>query len=68
MRKITAFKISDGRLIENEAEALAIEKKMQFEAALSQFFDKHDYWGARETISELIIENAQELFEILSNR
>lgn len=66
MEKITAYKLTDGTIVENEAEATQKQNRIDFEAKAWEFACK---WGIyqdnKNAIFAAITENAAELKKIL---
>lgn len=68
MKSITAFELSDGTLVKNEAKAIAKEKKILFDMAIEKLIDeKVAYTEYKETVSYFIKENKAELKKIFEN-
>lgn len=67
MKTITAFELSDGTLVKNEAEAKAKEKIILFDMAIKKLIDKVAYTNDQETVSYFIESNKAELKKIFEN-
>lgn len=67
MKTITAFELSDGTIVKNEAEAKAKEKKILFDMAIEKLIEKVPYTDGKETVSYFIKENKAELKKIFEN-
>jgi hypothetical protein len=68
MKSITAFELSDGTIVKNEAEAIAKEKKIVFDMAIEKLVDKKvPYNDYKESALYFIKENKAELKKIFEN-
>lgn len=68
MKTITAFELSDGTIVKNEAEAIAKEKKILFDMAIKKLVDEEvSYTEYKETVLYFINENKAELKKIFEN-
>jgi hypothetical protein len=68
MKSITAFELSDGTIVKNEAEAKAKEKKIVFDMAIEKLIDeKVSYTEYKETVLYFIKDNKTELKKIFEN-
>ena len=68
MKSITAFELSDGTIVKNEAEAKAKEKKILFDMAIEKLIDeKVSYTEYKETVLYFIENNKAELKKIFEN-
>jgi hypothetical protein len=64
----TAFELSDGTIVKNEAEAIAKEKKILFDMAIEKLVDeKVPYTEYKETVLYFINENKAELKKIFED-
>ena len=71
MKTITAYKLSDGRIVENEKEAIKIEKVLTFKNEMVELVEDSDIYVRFNDVEEFVEfmdENAEKLFEILSKR
>jgi hypothetical protein len=68
MKTITAYKLSDGSIVENEAEAEAKEKKILFDMAIKKLInEKVTYTEYKDEVWDFIIANKTELKKIFEN-
>ena len=68
MKSITAFELSDGTIVKNEAEAKAKEKKILFDMAIEKLInEKISYTEYKETVLYFIKENKAEIKKIFEN-
>jgi hypothetical protein len=68
MKSITAFELSDGTIVKNEAEAIAKEKKILFDMAIEKLIDeKVSYTEYKETVLYFIKNNKAELKKIFED-
>jgi hypothetical protein len=68
MKSITAFELSDGTIVKNEAEAKAKEKKILFDMAIEKLInEKISYTEYKETVLYFIKNNKTELKKIFEN-
>jgi hypothetical protein len=68
LKSFTAFELSDGTIVKNEAEAMAKEKKILFDMAIENLVDeKVPYTEYKETVLYFINENKAELKKIFEN-
>ena len=69
METITAYKLSDGRIVENEKEAIETEKVLTFKNEMEKLADENyirfDY---EYEFADFMDEHAERLFAILSKR
>lgn len=67
MKKITAYKLADGKIYESQSEALEAERKAGFEIAVNAFIAKQGlYTEEADTLRDIINENTKELYQLLS--
>jgi hypothetical protein len=66
MKEIRAYKLSNGTIIENEAEAIALEHRIEAIKDLTKLLNKEDYGMNTGMIVEFITENATELKTIIN--
>ena len=66
MKKITAYKLDDGSIIENEVEAIALENRIEAIKDLNKLLGKQDYGMSSAMISNFIVENREVLKDIIS--
>jgi len=64
MEKITAYRISDGRVFEDKETAEAEQRGALFDKEVREFADGYLSRNEREVV-DAITENASELFDIL---
>jgi hypothetical protein len=68
MKTITAFELSDGTIVKNEAEAIAKEKKILFDMAIKKLIDeKVAYTEYKDEVWDFIIANKTELKKIFED-
>lgn len=67
MKKITAFRLSDNIIVENEEEAIRLQKEIDLKKAIWDFAQRVGSYEDRDFIYDLIFENADELRKILNN-
>ena len=70
MKTITAFELSDGTIVKNEAEAIAKEKTIKFEKDIWRLIDKDYRFVLSEdenNVFEFIKENKAKLLKILKD-
>jgi hypothetical protein len=68
MKTITAFELSDGTLVKNEAEAKAKEKIILFDMAIKKLIDKKvAYTEYKDEVWDFIISSKTELKKIFEN-
>jgi hypothetical protein len=68
MKSITAFELSDGTIVKNEAEAKAKEKKILFDMAIEKLInEKVSYTEYKETVSYFLKNNKAEIKKIFEN-
>lgn len=65
METITAYKTTNGKIVEDKNEALKIEKALEFENKVRLFADEHGSYEGKEIIYETIMDNVAELKELL---
>lgn len=66
MKKITAYKLTDDTIIEDEAEATKKQNRLDFEAKAWEFACKYGiYQEGKNNIFAAITENAEELKKVL---
>jgi hypothetical protein len=65
MKKVTAYKTSDGRIFENELEAIDYENTIKFKDEIMELLVKKDVLHSNETM-EFIVENRDLLKDIFS--
>lgn len=68
MEEITAYKLSNGDIVESHAEAEVIERRFLFERRVKEFAEKVGAYEGKAAIREAILGNANELAEILELR
>jgi len=66
MKKINAFKLSDGQIIENEVDAIKMQKDIDFKNALSIFVEENCVYNDDTVFFNLIADHKDELLKILS--
>lgn len=65
MKKITAFKLSNGEIVTDENEAILREKELSFENDIKSFADNNvAYTAEQDSFIETVIENKDELMKI----
>ncbi len=68
MKKITAYKLSNGEIVENIDKAMAKEKTIKFEKALWSLINKNvGYTDYQETTFDFIKDNKDKLLKILKD-
>jgi hypothetical protein len=69
MKTITAYKLSDGSIVENEKEAIKTEKVLTFKKEMEKLADD-DYirFDFEHEFVEFMDRNAEKLFAIFSKR
>ena len=70
MKTITAFELSDGTIVKNEAEAIAKEKTIKFEKDIWRLIDEDYRFVLSEdenNVFEFIKENKAKLLKILKD-
>lgn len=67
MEKITGFRLSDGRIIEDEKEAIILQKEIDLEQAVYDFAQREGVYQSKEDIYNAIMNNVDELRKILKN-
>jgi hypothetical protein len=68
MKSITAFELSDGTIVKNEAEAIAKEKIILFDMAIKKLIDKKvAYTEYKDEVWDFIIANKTEIKKIFEN-
>lgn len=66
MEKVSAYKLSDGSLVEDREEATKLQATINFEKSVKNFADKYgSYFNEKNMIENVIIDNAAELYLIL---
>ena len=66
MQKITAFKLSNGNIVEDIDDAKELQSRIDFEADVERFAEIHgSYAEGRQNIFDAINENSIELYNIL---
>ena len=71
METITAYKLSDGSIVENENEAIKAEKILTFKNEMVELVEDSDVYVRFNDVEEFVEfmdENAEKLFAILSKR
>lgn len=68
MKTITAYKLSDGSIVECEKEAIETQKKLDFKDELYHLIEMTESYIHSSDLVEFMDENAEELFKILSKR
>jgi hypothetical protein len=67
MEKITAYKLTDGSIIEDKALATKKQKRLDFEAKAREFAEKHGtYQEGKKALFAAITENTEELKKVLA--
>lgn len=67
MKKVTAFRLSDGSLIEDEAKAIEMEKRIVGTNELSDLLNRKDYDDDESNlISIFILENLTAIKDIIN--
>lgn len=67
MEKIIAYKLTNGSIIENEAEATTKQNRLDFEIKAWEFACKYGlYTEGRDALFAAITENADELKKVLN--
>jgi hypothetical protein len=65
MKEITAYRLSDGTIVEDKAEAERRERVIRFEAEAMDFADKYGTYEGKDQIFTAIAEHSDELMKIL---
>lgn len=66
MKTIKAYKLTDGRVIEDEDEAITLQREIDLRKALTKFADRVGSCNSdRDTIFFAILNNKDELKEML---
>ena len=66
MKKITAYKLTDGTIMEDEKYAAKVQNRLDFEVKAWEFACKHgSYEDGKQQIFDAITDNAAELKKIL---
>lgn len=68
MVEIKAYKLTNGSIVSDKAEAIKRQKKIYFEESVNRFAEKYGFYDGKEQIRDAILENADELLEILKKR
>jgi len=69
MKKIEGFKLTNGLIVESKAEAIRLQKKIDFEKAVWKFAnEKGCYNDDIDILGNIILENADELSKMLNAR
>jgi hypothetical protein len=71
MKTITAYKLSDGSIVENENEAIKAEKILTFKNEMVELVEDSDVYVRFNDVEEFVEfmdEHAEKLFAILSKR
>jgi hypothetical protein len=68
METITAYRLSDGSIVEDKKEAIKIEKVLTFKHELYHLIEMTETYISASDLVEFMDENAEKLFAILSKR
>lgn len=66
MEKFIGFKLSDGRIIENEEEAIKLQKEIDFKKAIWNLSQREGSYETKDAIYEAITDNIDELKKIFN--
>jgi hypothetical protein len=68
MKTITAYKLTDGSIVENQTEAMTKQNYLNFESKIKDLFFEKDYFDDdKEKIFSFIVENKKQLRIIFKN-
>ena len=68
METITAYKLTDGSIVENQREAITKQNYLNFESKIKDLFFEKDYFDDdKEKIFSFIVENKKQLRTIFKN-
>lgn len=69
MEQITAYKLSNGQIVENAEEAERLEKEISFKSRLKEVILKEvAYEDNREIVERFILDNREDLTTLLTER
>jgi hypothetical protein len=67
MQKVEAFKLSNGALVENEIEAVARQRLIDYEEQVIQFVDRLDLGSSsKDTVRDVLLEKAHDIKKLLT--
>ena len=67
MKKIEAYKLSDGSIVENKLKASIAERDIQFKIKLNDLIEKEvEYETDKHNVKVFIENNQKELFDMLN--
>lgn len=69
VEEVKAYKTSDGKMFTNPNEAATHEREIVLRAKIEEFVDRHYFSGVtRSDVSDILIENSDELIKILKGK
>ena len=66
MKEIKAFKLTDGRIIEDQDEALKLQKEIDFQKEVWEFAQREGSYESKDDIFNAIVNNVDELRTIFN--
>lgn len=66
MKQVTAFKLSNGKIVENKAKAIKEQNEIDFVELVTNFAEANGCYGSVDDIKNAILENRHVLKAILN--